>query len=397
MKKFAHLFRTLDSHTLRIYETETGKCTTRWSGASTATDEKDELVGSLQWLEIVPLSREESSSAAEGRGKKRRKDGAEEDSVKSISIAESKIVLGLGLQNGSILLLPPNSATPIIISSPNSTLEIIEMNSPGYNHLWTLSIDGSIRVWDLESQTLIATVAGLEEGAKWDDLKVKYDDIVPGSKKYSVQVILTHLTIHIFSTSLAIVAKKDKIKEIKLVEVGKCSGHVTPCTTLFTLPLADAPNALQFLSYSKSDRFINFYSLPSSSTSPKLIARLGLATPVHTLTLSTSFNQLSAVDSEGKISIVNLPSTSTSSKIVELPVESTIAGIEGGAAGVLDLELISENELVICRGSLKPVFEVVVSIFFFVLNLGSWADFGFCRSSRMRMDGLKVSNWRNLD
>lgn len=421
---FAHLHRAPDSHTLRIYEVASGRCVTRWAGSMDADSE--EKVSSLCWV-LLPAPAGAEADAEGKRGKKRRKSGGAAELDEALAVSGPKLVLALGLENGSIVLVSPVSAPPITLAHPScagSALTFLAAPvGASSGHLWSISGDGQVRVWELSATggTVIARIAGLKEGANWDDLAVKYLPLVEeGAKKQSVQLILSHLTIHLYSCSISTAAKKDKVKDIKIVELGKCTGHIDLCHVAFTgLHLAtaatdsamvdsddedaDDSETIKFVSYSKTDRFVQAWSLALVSGAvrdAKLLARLGLETSVQSISLgSSSLNSseeeiLAAVDTAGRVSLARLPNRlPEGKKVLALEIESALTGREGEGAGVSQLLLTQGDKLVLCRGAVKPVFEIIVRCSLETRRLlMSWD-----RSSPKRMGaGSPRSNWRRL-
>lgn len=410
---YAHLLRAPDAHTLRVYETSTGKCISRWASNQLGDEdeEHEQRVASLEWTLIpAPLaatSNAESvqqSAEAEGkRGKKRRKSDSTPVAPLAPSVqqqAEPKLVLALGLENGSILLWSPNGANPTTLSHPSSSTPVTALASPivagqssaeaTSGHLWSAHEDGSVRVWDLVSGQLMGKANVVTEGKKWDDLAVRYEAAEASDKKRSVQIVLSHLSLHVYSLSILTGAsKKDKVKDLKATEVGRCTGHVEAAFVRWTGRSAtasstsameeDASTSLSFLSYSPADRFIQFWSLALSSTTStraegSLVARLALDSGVHSVALgasaSTEEEQIVAgIDSVGKVALARLPfvfpqATAAKGKkagVLALEVESEVSGKGGDAAGVSEVAFGAEAQLVVCRGGVKPTFESVVS------------------------------------
>lgn len=398
---YAHLLRAPDAHTLRIYESATGKCISRWASNALGDDEdQEQRVASFEWTLIpAPAATEtaEQPAEAEGkRGKKRRKSdstptaaaGAADEAARQ---QQPKLVLALGLENGSILLWSPNGATPSTLSHSSSSSPVTALASPvgegSAGHLWSAHEDGAVRVWDLVSGQLVGKTSGIAETKKWDDLAVRYE--AGSDKKRSVQLVLSHLSLHVYSLSIGGASKKDKVKDLKTTEIGRCTGHVEAGFVRWTGRSAASPSTsameddstsdfLSFLSYSPADRFVQFWTLPLSSSSTRaegaLAARLALDSGVQTVSLGSSSVEeeqiIAAIDSVGNSALARLPFTipqpATKGKkaagVVALEVESEISGRGGKGAGVSEIAFGgAEGQIVVCRGGVKPVFESVVS------------------------------------
>ena len=417
---FAHLLRAPDHHTLRIYDVSSGQCVIRWGSNVTEGEEKDEeRVASISWVLLPPAASAEAvgegeEEAGEGkRGKKRRKStSAAEGTTAGLMEKDSKLVFALGLESGKILFLSLNATNETtILSHPTSTLSLTTLvapsrsTSPHHAHLYTINTAGQVGLWELSALSngtvagnLIAKLAGLPENTPWDDLAVNYlPHPEPTAKKQTVQLVLSKLTLHVYSFHLAVggASKKDKVKDIKVTELGKCTGHIAAAHVEFTgiIPSTSATaddsamasddeedaapksTAIRFLSYSKTDRFVQIWSLGSGSKEGKLIARLGLEFGVAGVALgSSSLNAdeeevLAAVDGEGRVSLARLPLSfpEGSKKVFVLETESIVKGKAGEGTDVNSIRLASEGEdsLVVCRGRVKPVFEVIVSLHFF--------------------------------
>lgn len=398
---YAHLLRAPDAHTLRIYESSTGKCISRWASNALGDEEdQEQRVASFEWT-LIPAPAAAGSTEAPGeaegkRGKKRRKSdstpaaaaGAEEAARQQ----QPKLALALGLENGSILLWSPNGATPTTLSHSSSTSPVTALASPvgegSAGHLWSAHEDGAVRVWDLVSGQLVGKASGIAETKKWDDLAVRYEAGEAGDKKRSVQVVLSHLSLHVYSLSIGGASKKDKVKDLKVTEIGRCTGHVEAGFVRWTGRSAASPSSsameddstsdsLSFLSYSPADRFVQFWTLPlvsSTRAEGVLAARLALDSGVHTVALGSSSADeeqiIAAIDSVGKVALARLPFTipqvATKGKkaagVVALAVESEISGRGGEGAGVSEAAFGgAEGQVIVCRGGVKPVFESVVS------------------------------------
>ncbi|KAI5474800.1 U3 small nucleolar RNA-associated protein 5 [Pseudohyphozyma bogoriensis] len=426
---YAHLHRAPDAHTLRVYDATTGKCLSRWASNSAADGDDDKRVASLAWA-VIPAPAASTSAAAAGgasageeeakgkRGKKRRKsDSAAEQPVVDGKVAdEAKLVLALGLEDGAILLWTPtgSNSTPTVISHPSSTSAITALSSPvgtstPSGHLWSAHADGSVRVWDLEAGALIAKIGeGLNAGGKaWDDIAVRYLPVpasADDSKKRPVQILLSHLSIHLFSVSLATSSKKDKVRELKPVEIGRSVGHVDKAFVRWSGRSSLAPSAspdeamedddatstpLTFISHSSTDRFVQVWSLVPSSTSQRvdatLTARLGLDSGVQSLAIGSSpLNDeeeqvLAAIDVEGKVAVARLPFVIPVAKgtpgkkgkgagIVALEVESQVTARNGEGAGVVEVKFGESGKVWLCRSSVKPTFDQVA----FADEEGAW-------------------------
>lgn len=415
---YAHLLRAPDAHTLRVYETNTGKCVSRWASNSLGEEDDEQRVASLAWTLLPGASvggdAEETvtgeDGAAEGkRGKKRRKSDSGNTPVKptsSTKVNSPKLVLALGLENGSILLWSPTGASSTTLSHSSITTSVTALSTPinGEGHLWAAYEDGFVRVWDLATSTLIGRTSTLVDGvSKWDDLAVRYlSTSDSSSSKRQVQLIVSHLSLHVFSLSLGSPSKKDKIKELKTVEIGRCTGHVDVGSVEWTgkssIPTEASSSAMQdddddqvvedvspltFLSYSSTDRFVQIWSLPlgtnTTRTEGTLLARLSLDSGVQTISLGSSSSSseieqvLAAVDTVGKVSLARLPfefvapageKKKKSSGVAALAVESEIVGKEGEGVGVAAVSVVEGGKVVVCRGGVKPVFEGLVSFRF---------------------------------
>lgn len=446
---YAHLLRAPDSHTLRVYETSTGKCISRWasnsihdSSAQNAhpddEQELDQRVASLTWVTIpsspsttTTASTEAADSASSKRGKKRRKSdsGVGSAAVNELDPAvaprKPKLVLALGLENGQILLWSPtgSNASPTVLSHPSAAgsavtaLAAVDGLSDA-GHLWAASADGTVRVWDLTAQQLVGKVSlgggpVASQGKAPHSLAVRYSSPSPAvaaeggavedNKKRQVQLVLSHLTLHVYSLAINLEpSKKDKVRDLKAVEVGRCTGHTDAGFVHFTPSPSrndeameddidvDAPHTIDFVSYSQSDRFVQFWTVKprpadhsnssssSSSSRPAdgaLVARLGLDSGCSAIALSSSL--VAGIDSVGKVSIGSLPgadvSTSTvspaksssSSKkapiVAAIQVQSEIDGPSGEGAGVVQASPVFDGHdgYLLCRGGVKPVFEIV--------------------------------------
>lgn len=391
---YAHLHRAPDAHTLRIYDVVSGKCVSRW--ASNALGDEEELrVTAIAWalLPVPVVDAEVVENGAESqssRGKKRRKSGGAEDTP---VLAEEgklpKLVLAMGLETGAIILWSPNGDNSTTLEHPSSTAPITALDSPiggeDAGHLWSTQSDGEVRVWDLATGQVTARVAGLvPESSHWDDLAVRYlPATAEGGKKRKVQLLLSHLSLHVFSLSLS-KSKADKVKDLKATEIGRCTGHVEAGFVQFNqtaAPLEDAASPLSFLSYSPADRFVQLWSLalPTAATRSEgtLVARLGLESGVKSLAVAVSPVDASeeimvAVDAQGRVAIARLPvvfpeAVAVAGKkakkggVVALQIETEVVGRTGESANISAASIDGQSQLSLCRGGVKPVFQIIVS------------------------------------
>ncbi|KPV77009.1 uncharacterized protein RHOBADRAFT_51975 [Rhodotorula graminis WP1] len=409
---YAHLHAAPDAHTLRVYDLD-GKCVSRWASNanSDAQDEADEpRVKSLAWCWVPPASAHDAQgdggAAGDGkRGKKRRKSdgGAAADSPAKPSSSSSaalkpQLMLALGLESGAVLLWHPLGTASRTLSHPTSASPVTALAVPvspsasADGHLWSAHQDGAVRVWDVVSGALVGKVGGLAEEPRWDDLLVRYEPASEEGGKRTVHLVLSHLSLHVYSVHLGAASKKEgKVRDLKATELGRCTGHVEPCSVRWTGASSSAdsssPDAdkLSFLSYSPTDRFVQVWQIATStpSSSPHiglLLARLGTDSGVSSATVSPlagDVQTLAAVDSAtGNVTLSALPlsfapAASPSKKakkhaagVVALEAQCEVtAPTQGGRseAGVAEVAFRASDEAkaVLCRGGVKPVFEVV--------------------------------------
>jgi U3 small nucleolar RNA-associated protein 5 len=244
-------------------------------------------------------------------------------------------------------------------------------------------------LWDLGSSQLIGKVSGLTEEKRWDDLIVRYDD--GEESKRTAQLVLSHLSLHAYSVQIGSKKQQDKVRDLKATEIGRCTGHVEPARIRWTGAASSPPSIvdkLSFLSFTSSDRFVQIWSLPSSpSPSPangSLVARLALDSGVSSASvspLSSDSQTLAAIDTvTGSVSLSTLPlvfdpqpasspkkgKKSTVSSVVALDTIAEISSPSQGSkgeAGVAEVTFKAgeDGKAVVCRGGVKPVFEVIVS------------------------------------
>ncbi|GAA5860411.1 hypothetical protein JCM3774_000410 [Rhodotorula dairenensis] len=414
---YAHLHAAPDAHTLRVYSID-GKCVSRWASNAHGGDDADAdhsvdepRVRSIEWCAIPAAATDDAvaQQQAEGkRGKKRRKSdggGAVDspakptaDALRSAAPAAPQLLLALGLENGSILLWQPTGTQARTLSHPASNSPVTALAAPvgdaASGHLWSAHQDGSVRVWDLESGNVVGKVAGLAEQSRWDDLLVRYEAPAADSGKRTVQIVLSHLSLHVYSLQLGAAPKKEgKVRDLKATELGRCTGHVEPCSVRWTGSSASASaldaaaDKLTFLSYAPMDRFVQVWQIPTAPASPAhiglLLARLALDSGVASASVSpiapsTSSQTLAAVDSAtGNVSFTTLPlsfsaDSSTPSKkgkkhglgVVALDVQCEITAPSQGGRNEANVSEVTfrpeeDGKAILCRGGVKPVFEVV--------------------------------------
>ncbi|GAA6064118.1 hypothetical protein JCM10212_004965 [Sporobolomyces blumeae] len=411
---YAHLHCAPDAHTLRVYEVESGRCVSRWASnaaggeASEGQDDDEPRVKSMAWAWIPSQANGATGAAGEGgdtgaghdskRGKKRRKSDGGSAAVDSPAKptaggragSEPKLVVVLGLETGAVLVWDPRGTAPLkTLSHPTSTSPVtalaLPVQSERNGHVWTGHDDGAVRVWDLVAGNLVGKVAGLSEEKRWDDLLVRYE-----AGNDEAKLVVSHLSLHVYSVQVgaAAAAKKEKVRDLRATEIGRCTGHVEPASIRWT-GASSAPastvDRLTFLSYTASDRFVQIWSIPStssdSSANGTLLARLALDSGVSSATVSplaSDSQTLAAIDTQsGSVSLASLPAAfptiapSPAKKGKKTP-RSTVVALEAvcevvpptsgskGESGAAQLAFrADEGKLVVCRGGVKPVFEVV--------------------------------------
>ncbi|GAA5954910.1 hypothetical protein JCM3765_007808 [Sporobolomyces pararoseus] len=404
---YAHLHCAPDAHTLRVYEVESGKCISRWAsngaGEEGSAGEEEQRVRSLEWCWLpapAPLGDavDGSGVAQDGkRGKKRRKsDGGSaslDSPAKPSQPSSPKLAIALGLENGSVLIWDPRGVAPSrTLHQATSNSPVTSLSSPVSSsfaqdgHLWSAHQDGTVRLWDLGSSQLVGKVSGLSEEKRWDDLIVRYDD--GEESKRTAQIVLSHLSLHAYSIQLGSFKKQDKAKDLKATEIGRCTGHVEPARIRWTgasSSTSSTADKLSFLSFTPSDRFVQIWSLPcspsSSSANGSLVARLALDSGVSSasispLSSSSDSQTLAAIDTvTGSVSLATLPlvlappspkkgKKNAANAVAALEAISQISSPSQGSKGESGVSEITfrdgeDGKAVVCRGGVKPVFEVV--------------------------------------
>ncbi|GAA5912077.1 hypothetical protein JCM6882_002026 [Rhodosporidiobolus microsporus] len=424
---YAHVHCAPDAHTLRVFDVDSGKVLSRWSSAAADGDDDELRVKSIEWCWVPSAGAEAGAAAqAEGkRGKKRRKSdggGAAVDSPAKGGAAKPQppqLTLALGLENGSVLLWHPNGTGSRTLAHPTSNSPVTALAAPVSSsaqedgHLWTAHADGSVRVWETQSGNLVGKVSGLNEEPRWDDLLVRYEPASEDGGKRTVHLVLSHLSLHVYAVQLGAASKKEgKVRDLKATDVGRCTGHVEPCSLRWT-GLSSATSAsssavdmsddspadkLTFLSFAPTDRFVQIWSLPlhASASSPAngtLLARLATdsgvsSASVSPLSSSASTSQtLAAIDSAtGNVSLTSLPlsfapssSASPSKKakkhaagVVALETLCEITAPAPGGRSEANVAEVAfrpqqEGKALLSRGGVKPVFEVAA-----VKDEGEW-------------------------
>lgn len=407
---YAHLHCAPDAHTLRVYEVDSGKCVSRWASNAAATEgaagEEEQRVRSLEWCWLpapAPATEGGEAGADTKRGKKRRKSDGGSAAVALDSPAKPpsqpsvpKLAIALGLENGAVLLWDPRGvAATRTLHHATSTSPVTSLASPVSTslahdgHLWSAHQDGSVRLWDLGSSQLVGKVSGLTDEKRWDDLVVRYDDAQ--DSKRTAHVVLSHLSLHAYSVQVgpaAAAKKQDKVRDLKATEIGRCTGHVEPARIRWTGAAsspASSVDKLSFLSFTSSDRFVQVWTLPSApSSSPAngtLVARLALDSGVSSASVSplgSESQTLAAIDNvTGSVSLASLPialePSSSPKKGKKAPANAVVA-LEAfteitapsqsakGESGVSEVTFraAEDGKAVVCRGGIKPVFEVIV-------------------------------------
>jgi U3 small nucleolar RNA-associated protein 5 len=406
---FAQLSLAVDAHTLRIYDVVTGRCTARW-----AASEAREKVTCIEWVEVPSQAKVADSK----RGKKRRKSSsaAEKEPVDPSDATPRVQLVALGLSNGTIALVHPNQSTVVkTLSHPSSTKPVTSLSAPllSSDMIWSCSSDGVVRVWTLPDLVgnggrLLARMEGV--GAGWDRISVRYLDSThhDGRRDVSMngthdstkaQLLVAQHAIRLLEVTLPFSVRSrgpaGGEEDLAVVDLNprvaaSFTGHATEVTTLVWLPstssqdppdgsltngvskLASEPS---FLSCASSDRFVNLWSFPKPTSSPSkstkapegtLVASLALDDPVHKAFAVGPF--VAALSTSGILAVARVnqkPEKKSKSPVVALKPTSEVA-VKSGGEPLIDVLLIAAEEgganaIKAARGSVKPIFETVVS------------------------------------
>ena len=366
---FAFVSLAVDKHRLRVHDTTTGRSVSEYIVDSAR-------VTALSWatfrnLKSLSGGQEPDDSAPRKKRKKRDSLVPQPDSE-----PEAILVVVLGLSTGSVILFSPSHARVIrTLSHPSSTSPILSLDictniAGGALTLLTSGADSFIRTWNAQTGELLSS-SNTDDRSPGTSLSLR-----PGLESEHPSFLLAHHSIRLLSTSSDSLLTPPQ----KFTEEARFTGHASNITTLRWQPSEhESQTPRRFASIAESDRHVHIWEVPSVHGSEgKLVASAPLDSDARHISFSLSPNNpsLLVLSASGRVTIftptVDQAATKTSKKNKEkvatlLPRSSAIISFRRSTttAQVVNASFEQDGRIRVAwlAGGVKPMFEVVVSLF----------------------------------
>lgn len=321
-----------------MFDVGSSKCVLRWASAAG----EGEGVGGFCWGWKGVAGVKEKEEEEEGkRGKKRRLEGETEEQVKGEQGLKEVVVVGL--ENGSLVVLGLEGGPPTTISSPSSTTKITSLSAPSSSssHVYSAHEDGTIRLWDLTTSSLLTKILIPDATSAWDSIDISYPTVTTTSKPL-IKLALLKSTLQIYSLKLSL-KKSSQIAS----RVRQAVGHIGEGKVRFL-------SGGGVVTWAKGERFVLIWD----ESEGKLVKRLGLEEGVKDVLVSGE--TIAALSVEGKVVLADIGEEVENGGLVKI--------LLGAGKGCEGIALRKEGRsLVVVKGNVKPVFEEIVGPFFFLL------------------------------
>ena len=365
---FALVSLAVGKHRLRVHDTNTGRSISEYVADSAR-------ITALSWANFkTPRSLSENQEIEDSAPRKKRKK-RDSRALQSVSEPDATPVVALGLSTGSIVIFSPSHARVIrTLSHPSSTSSILALDiytdaSSDALIFLTSCADGSIRVWNAQTGELLSS-------SKADDrLPGTSLSLRPGVESDHPSFLLAHHSIRLLSTSPFLTSPQ------KLTEEAHFIGHTSNVTMLRWQPSPehDTQSPRLFASVAESDRHVHIWEVPRALGSEgKLVASAPLDSDARHLSFSQSpiHPSLLVLSASGRISIFTTTNDQTTittpkktkEKVTTLsPRSSVTINLRRGTTAVEVINAVFDQDgqirIVWLAGGVKPVFNVVVSLF----------------------------------
>lgn len=371
---FAIVSLAVDKHRLRIHDTHTGKSISEYIVDSAR-------VTALSWATFrspkAVLDGQETEDPAPRKKRKKHDSRAPQPDSEPDAIP----VVLLGLSTGSAIMFSPSHARVIrIFSCPSITSAVLSVDVysdvPSAVLIFlTLGADGFICTWNAQTGELISNT-------KTDDrLPGTSLSIRPGDESDHPSFLLAHHSIRLLSVSSDSLLTSPQ----KLTEEARFIGHASNITMLRWQPFDyDSQSPRKFASVAESDRLVHIWEVPRvSGNEGKLVATAPLDSDAKHIAFSQSpiHPSLLVLSASGRITIftttndqgATMTSKKTKEKVTTLSPRSstTISFKRGMTAPVINAAFDQDGRIRVAwlAGGVRPVFDVVVSLFIRVCKL----------------------------
>ena len=340
---FALLTLAVDKHRLRVFDVSNGSVVGEYVLQVS-------LGTCLQWTKISNADGGRPSSPS-----KKRKRSVQE-SVNAAS-STSTLVVVLGLANGSLTFFSPTRGTTVLsLSHPSSTVAVLSVAMDSdENRLWTSGADGSIRLWDIQSNSVITSWKSTSNSP--------YSNIylIPRFSQEGDELQQILAATH--SIDLIEVDQEKATPET----VASFTGHVTKITSINLISSRQQP---QFITSAERDRFVQGWEVPSSGKSGKMSFSASVDGDVRKVRVTPDGRLFLVLSSTGIVCLFAPPSTISAAALKPLEPLSVIgfSTSKGKATSetydILDATFASDAQgriqLARLMEGAKPVFQSIV-------------------------------------
>ncbi|KAK0466384.1 WD40-repeat-containing domain protein [Desarmillaria tabescens] len=349
---FAYLSLAVDKHRLRVYNTATGQSVAEHLFEATRAT-------ALVWAQLKLSDTDKPNGTDQPPSKKKRKKGVDTVQVKMVE------VVILGLSDGTLVLFSPTHGRVIrTLSDSQSTVAILSAiaveNADNTSNIWTSSVDGFVRKWDLQTNGVL--------GSWKSGDRVPYSAMAlrPSGKENEQQILVANHSLRLLSF--------DDVDSQKPNQLASFSGHASAVKAVQWD--ASQTRSDRFISMAEADRVVSVWAVPTGdATEGKLAASIQLdsdARAISLLHVAASLNQvLLTLAASGRISVFPIPTelsppTNSSHKVSTLLPRSTLAvpsAKNSSGAQLLAASFVQGHpgQIRIARvvGGVRPVFDLV--------------------------------------
>ncbi|KAF9473183.1 NUC189-domain-containing protein [Pholiota conissans] len=350
---FAFATLAVDKHRIRVYNTASSRAVAEHTIDSGR-------VSVLSWSTLVAESSDQETRSPSKKRKKTRSGAGSE----TAEMEKEVTALVIGLSNGSVSFFSPTRAKVVCtISHTTSTSGILAVASGlTKSHLWTSSADSSIRLWDIQKNTI------LRSWKNDDHIPSTSLSVRPSDNTEQIDLLVGHHNIRLLEITTPVIDSTQN----KPKQAASFIGHASSIKTLLWSNFENTSTT--FFSSAEADRFIYVWSTEAPSSNQKSIAAVSLDSDVRAFKLATFDSMkrsLITLSSAGKLSFIPIPSDLSNatgdkaSTIPSLVPRSTLSTSRTSSqdSPVIDFVSVAGDSRSIrvvrlARG-IRPVFDVI--------------------------------------
>ncbi|KAK0208886.1 WD40-repeat-containing domain protein [Desarmillaria ectypa] len=349
---FAYLSMAVDKHRLRVYDTATSQSVAEHLFEATKAT-------ALVWAQLQLSDTDKPHGADQPPSKKKRKKGVDTAQVKMVE------VVILGLSDGTLALFSPIHGRVIrTLSDSQSTVAILSTivvkNADNVSNIWTSSVDGFVRKWDIQSDGVLGSWKS-DDRAPYSAMALR-----PSSEEDGHHILVANYSLRLLSFDGADSQRPNQLASF--------SGHASAVKTIQWD--ASQTRLDRFISMAEADRVVSVWAVPAEeATEGKLIASLQLDSDVRAISLlhavASPSQVLLTLAASGRISIFPIPTelslpTNSSHNVSTLLPRSTLAvpsAKNSSGAQLLAASFVQGHpgQIRIARvvGGVRPIFDLV--------------------------------------